>query len=131
MTFAPREDSGQVALINKAANEGNLCEIQTAFEQQTLRSFDSPFCQPLVRRHAGRLPKRAGKMAGGQAAFSREIGDRCIAVEVGFDKFICPPKLPGCKPRSERTSASKYATIGMHDMGMECECDRIEKERRR
>src|SRR5271170_1175540 len=99
-----------MALVNKAASESYLSELQVAFEQEFLCSFDPPAHQPMVWRHTDGLPKGAGKMAGGQAAFSRQIGDRRIGVEMSFDESAGTPKLPARAPRgwSYRPQARRH-----------------------
>jgi hypothetical protein len=109
MAFVSREGSAQMALVGEAAGKRDLCKVQTAFEQQSFRPFYSPFYQPSMRRSAGCQSEGTGKMAGGQAALPREIGNRWVAAEMGFDEFIGPTKLPGPKPASRRTRLARYA----------------------
>ena len=105
MALVSREGSAQMALVGKAASQRYLCKVQTALQQQSLGPFYAPLYQPSMRRRAGRPSEGTGEMAGRQAAFPGEIGNRWVAVEMGFDEFIGPPKLPGCKPASNRTPA--------------------------
>ncbi len=65
LPLVPRKGSGHVALVDKAAFERDLDEVLVAFPQELLSAFDSPFDQPSMRRHAGGVPERPGKMACG------------------------------------------------------------------
>jgi hypothetical protein len=109
MALISREGSAQMALVGEAAGNRDLGEVETAFAQQALRAFYSPLYQPLMRRRAGCQSEGAGEIAGGQAALPREIGNRQVAAEMGFDEFIGAPNLPGCKPASRRTRLTRYA----------------------
>jgi hypothetical protein len=50
-------------------------------------------------------------MAGRQAVFSRQIGDRRVAIEMSFDERVRPPNLPGRKPRADRREAGIQALV--------------------
>ena len=54
----------EVALIGKAARARNLGKRKPAAAQQCMCFLDPALEPPLVRREAGRMPKRASEMTG-------------------------------------------------------------------
>ena len=81
-------------------------------------------------RYAGRLPKGARKMAGGQAALSRKVRDRGITAKMGIDEGASAPQLPRRKPRADGSFACEPIAIAMYDMSMEREGNGFQEERR-
>jgi hypothetical protein len=56
------EDSGQMALVGKAALYRNLSKGRIRLFQQLLRSLNSLAQHKVVRAFAGHLPEQAGKV---------------------------------------------------------------------
>jgi hypothetical protein len=63
MPLAPGKNPREVALINKAAELGNIGELPARIPQEFFGALDALFCQPSIRRHPCRLLESAGEVA--------------------------------------------------------------------
>ena len=64
VTLAPRKNPREVALVDKAAELGNVGEFPARVPQKFFGAFDALFGQPPVGRHARRLLESPRKVAG-------------------------------------------------------------------
>ena len=81
-SLEPGEDPAEMALIDKAAHDGDFRQIRVSVQQQLARSFNPFSNEPLMRRGAHRPPERTGEISGRQATLLSKFGDGRIAVEM-------------------------------------------------
>src|ERR1700722_8721258 len=119
---------GEVALVGKAARARNLDKRKLAVAQQSVCLVDPALDQPLVRRQAGRLPKRASEMPGRQRAFPREIPSGNISLKICTYQLFRAPFLPCGETASPWRNQASHASIRLRDMKAESETDVIREE---
>ena len=59
IAFELRKNPGEVALVDEAAHQSDVCQSEPVSEQQLPSPLDSFSNQPLVRRYARRLAESA------------------------------------------------------------------------
>jgi hypothetical protein len=95
VTLALGKNPREVALVDEAAELGDISQLPAGLLQKFLGALDALFGQPSVRRQSGRLLKRTDKVAGRQSALFRNVGDRRIACQIDGDEVASAPQLPG------------------------------------
>jgi hypothetical protein len=88
------EDSGEVALISKAAGERHIQQRQSIVAQLLLGKVDATREKPVVRRCSRGAAKRAREMTHRQAALPSHLVERHTTIEVGAENFLGAPLLP-------------------------------------
>ena len=110
------EDSGEVALICKAAGERHIQQRQSIVAQLLLGKVDATREKPVVRRCSRGAAKRAREMTHRQAALPSHLVERHTAIEVGAENFLGAPLLPRREPAPDRPWQSSHASIGLSNM---------------
>ena len=82
-----------MGLIGKAARTGNFLYRQLGVFEQVNRLFDPSLSQPPVRRSTGRHLECSSEIGGGEPAFSRDISQSQLAVQIGINQHFCPVEL--------------------------------------
>jgi hypothetical protein len=96
------ENSGEVALIGKAAGKGHIQQRQSIIAQPLLGNLDAMGKKPVVRGDPHGAAKRARKMAHGQLALPSHLREQHATIKVGTENFLGAPHLPRCKPSPDR-----------------------------
>src|SRR6201987_1661035 len=83
-----REYPGKVALIGKAALDGDLGNWQRRRAEQLHRHLDAILLQPVVRGHAGRRFEGLCEILPRQSAGHCEIRNRNVLVDTGCQELL-------------------------------------------
>ena len=102
------EHAVQMALIGKAATEGDRGERHVGRDEQLLGGFDPLHLQPAMRRQTERCLEGAGEMRHRQVAFGGDGGERRFAGEIGRDQIASATLLPRREAAAEMPRSSKW-----------------------